>query len=93
MSGRVVWRSPPSLGGKFRCGVGGFVVVKLALCGLSLQFHGARSLRDLRIPLCGSLARRQPACPVTGLTPRPRRMCESVTKIFKYIFIYTYLYE
>ena len=38
MSGRVVWRSPPSLGGKFRCGVGGFVpVVKLALCDLSLQ--------------------------------------------------------
>ena len=40
------------LGAKFRCaGIGGFVPVpKSALCDLSLQFHSASSLRDLRIP-------------------------------------------
>ena len=44
--------SVSSLGAKFRCaGIGGFVpVLKSALSDLSLQFHGASSLRDLRIP-------------------------------------------
>ena len=40
------------LGCRFRCsGIGGFVpVARSALCDLSLQFHGASCLRDLRIP-------------------------------------------